>query len=333
MSGQQPPTRRGTSRAILIGALAGVLALVLGLGGYLWFGRTHTTPTSGPAAATPTAAVRGYLDALVAGHAADALAYAAAKPVDTSLLSDQVLAASQKLRPLSVVNVGTVEGQGTAMVPVTVRQADTTKDWQVPVIQTPQGWRLSKVTSEITLGGLPSGLALTLNGQALPAGPTATVFPGAYAFADTVPEIDFKDKPLIVDAPGSVFNVELTPVLTDAGKKKLRTLAQAAVKNCLAQKSITPDGCPNVAAAAKGQTVIDKTVKWTLKGDPWKAATYSVSPEEPTKASGKSKFTFRLVCSLKQDGATYQIDQSIPYTMVFSADVIDPAATVSWQRV
>ena len=334
MTAQQPTARSRASWAIILGVIAGLLAVAIGLAVYLGSLRPAAAPTpSGPTAATPAEAVRGYLDALVAGRAADALSFAAAQPADTSLLTDQVLTASQKLKPLTVVTVGTVEGSGNAVVPVTVRQADRTREWQVPVIFTARGWRLSKVTSEVTLDSIPAGLNVTLNGQALPAGPTATVFPGAYQVADSLAEIDLRDKPLIVDAPGTVFNVELSPVLTNAGKKKLRALALDSLKTCLAQRSINPKGCPNVAAAAKGQTVIDKTVRWSVQGDPWAKASYDVSAVKPTEASGKATFTFRLVCSLKQDGATYQIDQTIPYPVLFTADLAEQQPTIVWQRL
>lgn len=64
-----------------------------------------SNPPSAPAATQASDAVRGYLEALSKGDSASALALMADAPADTSLMSDAVLAESNKLAPLTDINV------------------------------------------------------------------------------------------------------------------------------------------------------------------------------------------------------------------------------------
>src|SRR5699024_5527404 len=54
-------------------------------------------------------AVTGYLQALAAGDASKALGYLADRPASTSLMSDEVLAASAKSAPITGISVPAVK--------------------------------------------------------------------------------------------------------------------------------------------------------------------------------------------------------------------------------
>ena len=62
-------------------------------------------------AVKPSDAVKSYLEALAAGQAATALSLGDDAPADTSLLTDAVLAQSNKLAPLTDINVPDVNDE------------------------------------------------------------------------------------------------------------------------------------------------------------------------------------------------------------------------------
>ena len=324
------PDRLRRRYVLLGGAIVGLL-LVIGLVFALL--PREPAPPPGPVAASPADAVRGYLDALAAGRAADALAYAVQAPTDTAWLTDEALAAANKAAALTVESVTDVAGvDDKATVAATVRFGEELRQLQVPVTKRGAAWRLDGVSTALNLAAVPTTFPITINGTLAPTNATLTVFPGAYVIASGLPEVSLPKEPVLADALGQAFEITLAPTLTPAGEQRLVTLAKQSLAQCLKEKKLAPSGCPNAVAPAAGQTMSEKTITWTLVGNPWKKPTYEVSAAQPTVATGRSRFTFRLRGSLKQGSLTFTVDQELPYVVSFQADLTNVTGPVTWTR-
>ena len=70
----------------------------------------------------------------------------------------------------------------------------------------------------------------------------------------------------------------------DKAAKEKKEAADKAVKACMAKRDPNPQGCPNSVTVAVGQKIDTKSIRWTLVGDPWKTATYTLDVADPTQA-------------------------------------------------
>lgn len=314
--------------------VAGAVLIVIALiGGIAWTLRPQPAAGNVPAA-TSKQAVTGFLEALVAEDADRALAYALNAPTDRTLLTREVLAASHKQGALAIVNVPEVAGGGTVQVPAEVTIGGQPTTIVFSVTQTSPGWRLGQVTSTIDPGALPQSLEPTLNGQALSDTAHLEVFPGLYSFGESAPELTLRNPQVVVDAVGEDIRVGLQPALTTAGTKKANAIAAASVKKCMAQQSPNPEGCPNSVKVSERQKIKTKTIKWSLVGDPWKSATYTLDVMDPTRARGATSLTFRFQATLTENGEIYMVDQKNPPVRVrYLLTVTDAKVPVVWQRV
>ncbi len=314
--------------------IAGVAVIALVAGLVAWFNRPAAAPAPSPsstAAGTAQDAVRGYLDALVTGKASDALAFALTPPADVRFLTDDALAASRKTEPWTVVRVEAVEGTGQVEVPVVLSFDGQERQVTIAAVSTDRGWRLPSVAGQVSLAGIAPELPLLLDGQQLGNEAVIAVFPGVHTVTDGLAEVDAGAKPVIVDAPEQTVSVILNPELTKEGKAVLQKLAVASMKKCLAQRSLSPEGCPNVAALEQGKPVT-KSIRWSLQGDPWKKATYSVTATAPTTLVGITNMTFGLRTRVTAKGAEYSVDDKVSYLVRFSATVTGGTPTLTWQR-
>jgi len=341
VSGEDPsqntgPDEASTSPVVrprLLWIAVAVLAVLALVGGIAWSLRPQPVAGSVPAA-TPKQAVTGFLEALAGGDADRALEFALTRPTDTTLLTRTVLEASHADGALAIVNVPEVAGTDTVQVPAEVTLGGKPATIAFAVTQTAPGWRLAHVTSTIDPGPLPASLGPTLSGQPLLDTSHLEVFPGLYTFGDSVPEIAFDAPQVVVDVVGEDIRAGLQPALTKVGVKTANAIASAAVDDCMAKQSPNPAGCPNSVKVAPGQKIKSKTIKWTLIGDPWKNATYTLDVTDPTRARGATSLTFRFRCTMTQKGETYQVDQvNPPVGVKYLLTVTDPKAPVTWQRV
>jgi hypothetical protein len=326
------PSTRALRRPRLLWVAAAVLVVLALIGSIAWALRPQAAQ-NGIASATPQQAVRGFLDALAAGDADRALQFALTKPTDTTLLTRAVLESSNKSGALSVVNVPEVSGSGTVQVPAEVSIGDHRATITLSTTQTDAGWRLEQVTSTIDPGPLPATLGPKLNDQPLTNTAHIEVFPGSYTFSEDVDEITFGSTPVVVAVVGEDVKAGLEPTLTDKGVKAANTIADKAVKACMAKRDPNPQGCPNSVTVAVGQKIDTKSIKWTLVGDPWKTATYTLDVADPTQARGASTLNFRFRCTLTQNGEKYMVDQTNKVAVRYMLTVTDPSVPVVWQRI
>lgn len=322
-------TAGGSRRTwLLIGAVVAVIALAAAV-----FGLTRPRPAASPVpAATPHEAVAGYLEALAKADAERALLYALNRPSDTALLTNAMLEASRAKAALSVVTVDQVAGAGTVTVPATVKFGDRQASMSFSVTSTDQGWRLQQVTSTIDPGGASAALDVTINGQPVPDTAHVEVFPGTYTFGEKSPALDFATPDVVVDAVGDDVRAGLQPTLTKRGLASVNDIAAASLSACLKKRETAPAGCPNLVTVEKDEKIDAKSIRWTLVGNPWKGATYTLDPADPTKVRGATALRLRFRCDLTTGGATYSVDQTNATDVKYELVLTDAKQPVTWQR-
>ena len=244
----QPPAKKKTWLLILVG----VLVIALAAFGVYWFvlrdkGSSGTgggeTPTPSGPTATPDEAVQGYLEALAAGDAKAALAFAATPPANTTFLTDAVLAAGLAIAPITNITVtpsdtpNPTEARLAASYNIGLDRVST----QYDVKLVGDEYLLTTITQQLSLASAYiSDLGMALNGVPLDGLQLGSVdlFPGAYAFTTTNPMLTISPDHFTVKDTNSFTAVNTSPTLADDAQPKLAAAAKAALDNCLAEKSL-----------------------------------------------------------------------------------------------
>ncbi len=282
-TGTPPPGKKlptGALIGIIAGGLVVVLAVVLGI--------VFAVRAVGPGRSTagPQEVVSDYFAALTAGDSKKALSYLDAKPADTTLLTDEALAASAAAGPIADVVVTASEASRTAYsVPVTVEYTiggeQVSGQFEAVDFERDGSWTLGRGTIDIYVGDDFSGLNPTVNGVAIDSD-TITVFPGVvelaidnanYALTGTTTTI-------VSDPDDYSAEFDADVALSDAGLTTFRGAVNDAVTTCIASKSLVA-GCgidlPDVLS--DGTKIIDGTVTRTLRAET-QATLANLEPEE-----------------------------------------------------
>lgn len=260
--GYQPPPggprqatgSRKTNVGLIIGIVAGVLALAVVAALLLIRGGVAPGGTASPESATQT--VQEYLTALSEGRAADALVQLNPDYIqDDSLLTDEVLADSLTRAPLTDIMIGEAvdEGYGNFTVPVTYTLGDTPVVDELRVREDSGTYHVAMALATISLD---DGLDLIVNGAA-PASDSPDVFPGSYSLEAAHEYLTFDGGPLMVtksnDYKGS-YDLDL--VVTEEGVAMFREKVIAEAQACLASTALDPGCGPD---SVLGDTLNDGT--------------------------------------------------------------------------
>ena len=291
-SSPEPPRRR---HRILIGVLIGVLVLAIAVGAVL-FVLTRPPKPLLRGARTPQAAVQGFLDALAADHAEQALNFeAAGVSHNTLFLTDAVLTRAHRLDPITAIVVGAGPGPDTDDPTATIRAsyrlgsepASTTFSLHQGTDRT--GWTIDTTTIQLDPSSLlKDKVPLLLAGVAV-SGNSIELFPGTYRASTGLSRIDWGADPQLsvheIDSAASV-KTKLDERITTSGRKDAATAVRKAADACLA-KHVAKPGCglqPNV----KGYTFKKGTIRWRyeIPDAPWPAEEFGLDPTHPARAKG-----------------------------------------------
>lgn len=243
-----------------------------------------------PRPKTASDAVKGYLDALVAGDAETALQFVDQPPKDRTFLTDAVLKESAKEAPISGVKVGKPAGAYGVQVTAGYRVGDEPVTQEFNVIKRGGNYRIDDGTSEVRLGSQATGLDLTVNGVA-PDGAAATVFPGRYRIETTTQYIELgSDATFTVLTPVDDPVAELEPKLSSKGQQLFRTKVTAATKKCVASTKLKT-GCDLQLSKklSDGTKLTDGTVHRTMPASTKSELRHlkaELDPSSPTVAEG-----------------------------------------------
>ena len=316
--GYQPPITPPKKKKIGLIVLIILLALLLAGGGLFayWYyairddgirgGRVQDDPVVAGQATTAQAAVRGYVQALAAGNAADALSFAATPPAGSSFLTDAALAASLALNPITFQ-------QAVREDLSTKEDIAVTADYQIgsQSVTTTYGTTLrdgyyfiDHATALIDLSDTyTSGIGMKLNGVSLDAGGRSLyldLFPGTYQLTIGNSMLVLTGGQFVVTDPtASPSLLDTTVGLAADTPSRLADAAKATLDGCMAEASLTSScgfGLPLVFADGTIRDVDDSTAQWSFitGSSDFSATDFHYDPQsEPTEANASIDLQIR----------------------------------------
>lgn len=312
--GPPPQPKKGPKLGIIIGA--GVLALVL-IGSLIGFavvrGKDNTaTPSGGGSGQTPAPAqadkpsdaVQGYLQALANGDAQAALSFASTQPADTTFLTNEVLAVSNKLAPIAAINVPVVDDEYAYTIDASYTRGGKKVNTSFSVQKDGDSWKLREAAYDLDLGSrLNKTLPMIINGVRVESG-DISLFPGSYEFTTGTKNISYgKNDVIAIDSP-SEYPRDLTkvqPTLTSAGEKAFTKALEASIKSCMKSKKLKNPGCPNHVTKVTGSvTPKEGTFKWSWDKDSLDNLRIRLDYENPAKATASPYLGMKAVGQCKQ---------------------------------
>lgn len=194
------------------------------------------------AAADVSTAVRDYLSALSDGDAKRALGYLAEQPDDTSMMSAEVLQASNKIAPITDISVPEVTDPQTRSVSASYNVGDTEVQTMIDVRTVNDSILIDGGYFTLDADALPDGLPLRLNGTKI-TNDVLALFPGSYRVQAAVSGIGLGDgAEFAITSAGDSPVISIRPRLTDKGAQAFRQQLSAAISSCVGSTKIKA-GC------------------------------------------------------------------------------------------
>ncbi|MFV0252780.1 MAG: hypothetical protein ACK5H2_05535 [Beutenbergiaceae bacterium] len=330
----------GLGAVVLVIVLVGGLLLLRGLL------NRQDDPNPGPSSDapitydTPEAAVEAYLTAIADGDAATALALSRT-PGNSALLTDEMLAASAALAPMTdiVVTPEQSSDEFTAEIEVSYQLGSETINTSVTAYGDGNGeWTVSGTTLVYVPYGA-DGLDITLNGIAIEDPDNIELFPGMYEIGTTTTYYTFTGTTQTSVEPefSSSALENAKPALNEDGVAVFQEAINTAVEACLASTKLDP-GCGLAISPEPSNDLqpIEDTVVRTLSAE-GQVALGQLEPEldssNPFAVSAGSIGIVEatLQCTNMTSGATEGcspfLGRSLSYPVVdFSSDPV----TVIW---
>lgn len=339
----QPPPKKNSKLPIIIGA--GVLALVL-IGGLIGLAvvRGNKTPTTtgtgtgtnsqtpAPAPADkPSDAVQGYLQAIASGDAQAALAFAATQPSDATFLTNEVLAASNKLAPIADITVPVVDDEYAYTVNASYTRGGKKVNTSFSVQKDGDAWKLRETAYDLDLGSrLNKTLPMIINGVRVESD-SISLFPGSYEFTTGSKNVSYgKTNVIAIDSPTEYPRgfAKLQPAVTKAGEKAFTKAVKDSINKCMKSKKLKNKGCPNNVARVTGNvTPREGTFRWTWEKDSLDNMKVRLVYDNP------AKFTASVYLRMKAYGKCKEGSCSItPFTSATpSATMTASTIKVTWK--
>ena len=262
-------------------------------------------PTSGPntqTTPTPADAVQGYLQALAAGDAEEAVSYAAEPPADDTLLTPEVFAQARRAAPISDIAVEPPGGVNPGSVNASYQLAGEHVDETFTVREVGGAWKIEKVAAEVDIGlARALKVPVVVNGVRVKSD-TLYALPGAYTFTTGLKTLSWGANDVVtVSGPNApVDTYKLNPQLTKSGRSALIAATKKNFTTCLKAKKLKPKGCP-FKQSDGGYRIQESTITWRRVGpDPFKKAKVTSSG---TSASVVLTFTVALSASCRGGAA------------------------------
>ncbi|WP_300265752.1 hypothetical protein [Microbacterium sp.] len=333
-SAPAPAPKKPMSKGLLFGLIGGGVALVLIIAAVIVVPMMLRGPSQ-----TASGVVEEYLTAISEGDAEAALEFIDTY-ADDSLLTDEVLAASLELAPITDIVVEeseAVEDYARTEVSASFSIGGETVEREFEVYKSANDWVLYDGVVTTMLSNF-EGLGLTVNG-AEPGDESVALFPGTYQLAlgyeQFAIDSDVDTFTVVEDDDGEDF-WDLYPVLTDEGAETFRSLVRAAVEECVAMKTLTtPCGMDLTDIDLQGYTPVDGTVTRTITAEGQKDLD-GMEPEAdystPTLVSTYDSVDVDMTIQGKKDGQTAEFDVWFGgYMNSPSVDFAEENPTVTWE--
>ncbi|MBF4572201.1 hypothetical protein ITJ64_06695 [Herbiconiux sp. VKM Ac-1786] len=343
----QPP-KKGLGTGAILGIVGGGLLLVIivivviavvvsrllvGGGG----GSSSSGGSGGGETGTASDTVEAFFTALSDADAETALGMISQAPDDDTLLTDEVLAASNELAPITgfaIVDDTTENGYGDVTVSYSLGGTPVTAEYSVDDYDE-DGWMITGGLSYLNVDRF-DGLGVTVNGQEVTGG-ELQVFPGTYELATTLPNFTLSGTTTVAATEpfGSLDVSDIEPGLSEAALGQFRSLVQSAVDACIASTTLAAGcGLDLPATLDDGTQLTEGTISRSISAD----ATVTIqnmvptlSYDNPTLAQGEYIGSVSTSGQCTQNGATGTCD--VLFGPSLGSPSIDMAAenpTVLW---
>ncbi len=344
---QQPPVgppakKGGLSTGAIIGIAGGGLALLLvialviafvvvpRLGGVPQSGGGGEPAGGGGSAASAGEAVTSFFTALSEGDSATALGFIDSPPTVDTLLTDDVLAASNELAPISDIEVvdNTSDGSGTVDVSYLLGDTPVEATYDVYDFEGDGSWTISGVLGSLSTTQF-EGLGVTVNGAEV-GDESYDIFPGTYEFATTLENFALSGETVVTltEPYGYVDTLGIEAGLSEAALQTFRDLVRAAANECVASKNLeTGCGLALPGTLDDGSVLTDGTITRTIPADT-NASIDSLEPtlsyDNPTLAQASSPGGIDVEAQCSQNGTTGTC--TLLFGPIFGSPAIDMAA-------
>ena len=289
-------------------------------------------------ASSPSDAVTDYLTAIADGDAKTALGYLSSPPSDSTLLTDEALAASAELAPITEIDVPETKGDsGSADVTATymLNGEPITTTFSTSDYDDDGKWEISGGTGSIYTEPF-DGLGLTINGQEVDA-ESVEVFPGTYELATSLKNFTLSGPTTvtITEPYESADTSQIKPALTEEALQQFRGLVRAAVDACIASTTLAAGcGIDLPATISDGTQLADGTITRSLSADAnatLDSLEATPSYDNPTLVEGEYIGSPSVEADCTKDGATGRC--SIYFAPALGTPSVDMASdnpVVNW---
>ncbi|HEY5980514.1 MAG TPA: hypothetical protein VIT41_12850 [Microlunatus sp.] len=302
--GAQQPPKKSKAVPIIIGAVAlSLVVAAIGIG--VAVSRGGEDPVAGGTTSAPPAegkkasdAVQGYLEALAAGDAQAALAYASVAPTDTTFLTDEVLTVSHQTAPITAINVPEVDDDYAYRVAASFVMGKQAINTDFSVEKDGDAWKLRDVAADLDLQSKRAKtLPLLINGVNVETD-EILLFPGSYAFTSGNKNVDYgTSSTVIVKSPTEYPDglSDIRPTLTSTGDKAFTNAVEDSVKKCMKSKDLKNPGCPNHVTKVTGGKPKEGTFTWSYDKDALDNLKPRLDYDNPAVAEASVSLSMRAV--------------------------------------
>lgn len=306
--------KKGLGTGALLGIVGGGLVLLIVLALLVVVGiRSLAGSSDEPEAGGelgPADTVTSYLSALSEGDSALALTFIG-EPEDSTLLTDEVLAASLDRSPIADIEIVSDESDemsGDVTASYTLGGEPITASYGVQDYDRDGVWTISGGLSYLSLAKF-AGLGLTVNGQEVDVEQTQ-VFPGSYEFAMADEDYAITGEPVVtVTTPFESADLgDLSPGLSESAVETFRALVTAEVDACVASTTLAAGcGLELQPTLSDGTQMAEGTIVRTLSADTITTLGSMVpklSYDNPTLAQGEFLGGVTVAGTCTKNGAT-----------------------------
>lgn len=192
-----------------------------------------------------------------------------------------MLAESNRIAPLTGIEIPEVDGPSPATVPARYRLGDQAVTTQYTATLVGDSWRVNRAFTWLDLNRATAyGRNPVLINRVRLQRPTVYVFPGSYRMSSANRYTTFVGQNLVTvtgtGQPPSLDGIRLR--ISDAGLGAVRSGARASLAACQKQRKLRPENCP-MGVDPSGYRVDAKTLRWKRIGsDPVDRATVRFDP-------------------------------------------------------
>jgi hypothetical protein len=279
-------------------------------------------------AVRPSDAVAAYLQAVANGDATTALAYAADPAPTGPLLTNEVLAESQKRAPLTGIDVPVVDDQSAKSVSASYTLGSSAVSESFEVVKVADSWKIGHAVKDLDVSLILDGsVPVKINGVKVTEGSVA-VLPGSYKFTTGLPYVSYgsKDVVLVKSPYAEADTYPIQSQLTKSGKKAAIAATKKSYSKCLSEHSLSPKNCPQKFNSKYNYK--ESTITWQQAGgEPLRKPEVSLSG---TQARIEVPINLKLSGSCTYQGRSGNCSGTLTGKAIASMKVTTKRLKVKW---